>query len=85
MALILGAPDTVPAGKIDLKASKLDHGVSSAFSTKQCGGCLPITSLSQLSRHLRSDMYNMAEFLELHQMVDFHRCWLTDAIDVVPC
>ena len=44
----------------------------------------PCLALAQSSRDLRSQMRDMAEVLQSHQVVNFDRLGLADPIDIVP-
>ena len=85
MALIFGAPDTVPAGKMERKASNLSESVSTSCTVCQRPhGQLPCLILPKQPGHLRGQVLDMAELLDRHQVIHLDRSRLTRTIDVVP-
>lgn len=87
MALIFGAPDTVPAGKMERKASNLERKKRRLGIHLERGGEneLPRLAFSKSSRDLRSQMDNMTKLLQLHKVVHLDSLRLANTINVVSC
>ena len=84
MALILGAPETVPAGTMDRNASNLlIRGVSVALASDR-SLYPPGLSVPQLPTDLTCQMDNVTELFHFHQLVNLDRLRLAHPVDVVP-
>jgi hypothetical protein len=81
MALILGAPDTVPAGNMERKASNLLKLL--AVAKEHVIGEIPRQPFPEHSRNLGRQMNDVTEFLYRHKMIDFHCIRLANPINVV--
>ena len=85
MALILGAPDTVPAGKMDRKASNLKFtGMKTGENAKSCKG-EPCFALPEVPSDGAREVDDMTEFLEHHKLVDLDSCRIAHSVNIVSC
>ena len=88
IALILGAPETVPAGKIDRKASNLAH----RYEIHQYphdehymrSSDPPRLVLSKDSTDLTGQVDDMTELFHPHKVIHLNSLWLADSVDIVP-
>src|ERR1700753_3368722 len=85
MALIFGAPDTVPAGKMERKASNLSGADQHIMVTyRRSSWQLPGLIFPKQSGHLGGQVLDVAELLNGHQVIHFDRRRSARTIDVVP-
>ena len=84
MALIFGAPDTVPAGKMERKASNLSSSGWYIVSHREHCGLSPRLVFPEKPSNSRCQVLDVAELLDHHQLIHLDRSWLTRTIDIVP-
>lgn len=78
----MGAPETVPAGKMDRKASNLRNVGLLANSSKQIES-LPRLVIPQHTADLTCQVYNVTELFDLHKVVNINGLGLANSIDIV--
>lgn len=84
IARILGAPETVPAGKMERKASNLSQRERQwPVEGERRAGNAPSESLAKDARDLGGEVHDVTELFDLHQTVDLDRLGLADAVDIV--